>query len=234
MNAMVRLIYPKLTPMRRYDGRWIVLSRNEVAKLFSGDADHKRFTVNNYIPILREIVKEGDTVIDIGASYGDEVIDLSVLVGPAGKIIAFEPDKSSFASLEATVAANNLSNVECVNAFVSDKGTTVDGHWREGLNCGPVKLLKIDTDGHELAVLRGARKMLESNPSCVVLAEYLPALRYEKRQGAEVLREYVNAGFKISAIRTAIVPLEPADLEEKSALIGSEADGYCHDIVLTR
>lgn len=232
MQAVVQLVYPPLTPFRRYDGRWTVLPRNELAKLFTGDADHKRFNSNNYIPILRDLVGDGDTVLDIGASYGDEVIDLSLLVGPTGKVIAFEPDEDSFAALQATVAANALRNVECVRAFVSDNSASIDQYWHEHLNRGPVHLLKIDTDGHELTVLRGAKVMLDNNPQCKVLAEFLPRLNYEGMSGAKALSRYASNGFELHAIKTAIVPIK--NLETEAEFIGDKTRGYCHDVVLTR
>ena len=61
------------------------MPREEIDTLFSGDADKKRFNRNDDIPVLRRHGAPGQIVIDVAASYGDEVIDLSDLVGPMAR-----------------------------------------------------------------------------------------------------------------------------------------------------
>jgi FkbM family methyltransferase len=51
--------------------------------------------------ILAALVKPGDVVIDIGASTGVYTFALAHLVGPSGRVHAFEPDPPSVARLES-------------------------------------------------------------------------------------------------------------------------------------
>jgi len=53
-----------------------------------------------------DIVKPGMTVLDIGANVGAHTLHLARLVGPTGRVVAFEPTDWAFAKLNANVALN--------------------------------------------------------------------------------------------------------------------------------
>ena len=69
---------------------------------------------------VKKTVKEGWTVIDIGANIGYYTLLLSKLVGKNGKVIAFEPDKDSISMLKKNIKHNNCRNVQIVPMAVSD------------------------------------------------------------------------------------------------------------------
>ena len=106
-----------LIDTQRSDGRWVCLTRDEIGKILEG-ADHKRFNKNNFYPVMREFVRPGSVAIDVGTSYGDEVIELSELIGPSGRVYAIEPCPNYFPALQRTVALNDLANVVCINKAV--------------------------------------------------------------------------------------------------------------------
>jgi FkbM family methyltransferase len=56
------------------------------------------------IDLLPHLVSEGDTVADVGANYGQYSFHLAQLVGPAGRVYAFEPFPSTRAALERIVS----------------------------------------------------------------------------------------------------------------------------------
>ena len=70
--------------------------------------------------VLDRYVKRGDWVIDIGANVGHYTKRFSELVGPQGRIIAFEPVPTTFSILAANVELFACSNVSLINAAVSD------------------------------------------------------------------------------------------------------------------
>ena len=114
-QALIDLYFRSpLIDTRRRDGRWVCLIRDEVGKIMEG-ADAKRFNKDNFYPVMREFVEPGSVAIDVGTSYGDEVIELSDLVGPTGRVYALEPCPSYFPALERTVSLNHLTNVICIN-----------------------------------------------------------------------------------------------------------------------
>lgn len=68
--------------------------------------------------VMRNLVKRGDTVFDIGAHLGLYTILLSNLVGENGKVFAFEPNSELLPSLMLTV--RSLNNVELLSIALSD------------------------------------------------------------------------------------------------------------------
>lgn len=139
--------------------------------------------------LLRELVRPGDWVLDVGANVGHYTLQLSALVGRTGRVIAFEPVPESFELLASAAALAPAGNITLINAAASD-GARVLGMriplWQTGLKnyyraqldetqgdvsvqCLPIDALplpqrirvaKIDAEGHELSVLKGMRSLL--------------------------------------------------------------------------
>jgi FkbM family methyltransferase len=70
---------------------------------------------------LRRHVERGATVFDLGANVGFFSILSARLVGPEGRVEAFEPVPASAAAVRAHAALNGLSNVHVHEAAVSDR-----------------------------------------------------------------------------------------------------------------
>tara|TARA_Y100000310_G_scaffold329947_1_gene400696 strand:+ start:23568 stop:24101 length:534 start_codon:yes stop_codon:yes gene_type:complete len=71
--------------------------------------------------IMKKMIKEGDTIIDVGACIGYYILLFAKLVGPKGRVFAFEPEIKNFKILKKNTQLNNLSNIVLVNKAVSDK-----------------------------------------------------------------------------------------------------------------
>ncbi|MBB4480087.1 FkbM family methyltransferase [Rhizobium etli] len=54
----------------------------------------------------RELIDDGDLVLDIGANVGSHTLPLAQLVGGAGKVISFEPTAHAFAKQKANISLN--------------------------------------------------------------------------------------------------------------------------------
>ena len=74
---------------------------------------------------LRDWVNEGDWVLDVGANIGRYTKRLSEIVGPSGRVIAFEPIPETFAILASNVSLLQHKNVTLVNAACSDACSTL-------------------------------------------------------------------------------------------------------------
>jgi FkbM family methyltransferase len=73
---------------------------------------------------LRRLIKEGDTVLDVGANAGIHTLPLARMVGARGTVIAFEPTNAAFRRLVRNLELNpDLSGrVKPVMAYLDDRG----------------------------------------------------------------------------------------------------------------
>lgn len=162
---------------------------------------HQRFrSPEPEYELLPTLIEAGDWVIDVGANVGHYTRRFSELVGGRGRVLAFEPVPATFALLAGNAEHFPYRNVTLFNAAVSDH-TSVAGMdvpaFASGLSnyyeahlggdaaalpvlClnvdalalpAPVRLVKIDAEGHEPAVLAGMRQLLERDrPTLIVEA----------------------------------------------------------------
>ena len=75
--------------------------------------------------IIRDNIKEGDIVIDVGANIGYYTLIFAQLVGASGKVFAFEPEPKNFELLQKNVKVNDYSNTINENYAVSDSNGNV-------------------------------------------------------------------------------------------------------------
>lgn len=75
----------------------------------------KKYAGHFYLP------QAGDTVIDIGAGVGEEVLPVSELVGSEGRIYAIEANPNTFAVLKYYSANNQLANASLHNLAITEQ-----------------------------------------------------------------------------------------------------------------
>lgn len=75
--------------------------------------------------LVRNLVKPGMTVLDVGANIGKYTKLFSLLTGSQGKVFAFEPAPSSFEKLSRLVAGDGLENVTLINQAVTNQAGSV-------------------------------------------------------------------------------------------------------------
>jgi len=138
--------------------------------------------------IRDHLVKTGDVVFDCGAHHGCTAILFSKWAGSPGKVVAFEPLPSNVAIIRENIHLNRLSNVIVEGKALGNQSGTVrisgesDAHVLAKTSVGievPVALLddyldlnpsvlKIDVEGFEIEVLRGAQKILSRLPKLAI------------------------------------------------------------------
>lgn len=153
---------------------------------------------------LQKNVGPGETWLDIGAHYGYTAIALGRLVGPAGRVFAFEPVLGSAGSVVQTALLNHFSELTVIPVALGSPAelelrrlATVRGMADSTLQCGKsfetilvarldwlwpricggrkgIDGVKIDVQGMEIEVLRGMSALL---------SEYKPKLVIEIHQG---------------------------------------------------
>jgi FkbM family methyltransferase len=60
--------------------------------------------------LFEQVVKAGDFVVEVGANLGAHTVPLARLVGPAGRVFAFEPQRVLFQTLCGNLALNSITN----------------------------------------------------------------------------------------------------------------------------
>jgi FkbM family methyltransferase len=140
--------------------------------------------------ILKALVKPGETVVDIGANEGMITLMAAHVVGPAGKVISFEPNPRPRGVLTKALSRNGLDWVDVRPFGVSDERAVLqmtipqinsgEGSFGrpdydsaemdvieaqvvvgdEELVGETPRLVKIDVEGYELHVLKGLRETL--------------------------------------------------------------------------
>ena len=72
--------------------------------------------------VVRASLPAGGTFVDVGANWGYFTLAGAHAVGPAGRVVALEPDPRVHAELCANVARNGIGNVAVLAVAASDRG----------------------------------------------------------------------------------------------------------------
>lgn len=148
MHLNKRLFFPKNMPVETIKDMYRQLIKEQ------DDGSPHRYTDKDFT------VENGDVVFDIGAAEG--MFSLSV-IEHAGKIVLFEPDSNWNNALEATFAPWK-DKIQIINKFVSDttSGNAIELDSVIELVANKSVFIKIDTEGCERSVLKGAERIFKS------------------------------------------------------------------------
>jgi len=176
---------------------------------------------------VRALVRPGDLVVDVGANLGWFSLVMAEAVGPGGEVWAVEPTPPILRALKRNLALNESLNVRVFELALGDAAGTAEIHIFSGLPHGHASVstldrtdyntheverrtlddlldgrvpafVKIDVEGSELAVLRGASAtiaaecppmwMIEVNYETSAAFGFQPADLLALFRGAHVLR----------------------------------------------
>jgi FkbM family methyltransferase len=70
------------------------------------------------VQVFRDAIRPGSVVLDIGANIGCHTVAFSRIVGPAGTVFAYEPERTNFNTLCGNIAINSIKNVYCFQKAV--------------------------------------------------------------------------------------------------------------------
>ena len=77
-----------------------------------------------------EMIRRGDTVLDLGAGIGDFSIRASKIVGEEGNVIAVEPNPLDFELLSINIERNVCENIIPLNCGIADKSGSLKGEFK--------------------------------------------------------------------------------------------------------
>ena len=169
--------------------------------------------------VVASSLRSGDTFVDVGANWGYFTSIASRRIGPAGLVIALEPNRVAYRRLSDTLERERLVNVLATRYAAYDRQglkvslvkrplhQTTSSYVRESeahghsavvtstidyltskTASGPVRMIKVDTEGAELLVMRGAQRVLAESKPLVVLE----VSRYSSRFGYSMDQLYAH------------------------------------------
>lgn len=166
--------------------------------LRGGDGLYERFETS----LVKRYLKPGGIFVDVGAHIGYYSVLAASIVGPGGGVYAYEPNPVNVALLRSnTERFEGIVRIrDCavsdspgraklyVSTINSGDHQLFQSAGREAVNVDVVSLdtdpalsslqvnfLKIDVQGLEVSVLRGARETIARSPHLIGIVEYSPA-----------------------------------------------------------
>lgn len=197
------------------NGLW-VLKGDQISEWVEqeGRLDHDQ----NFLPDILPHIKQGGTVIDIGAHIGDHTI---AYARKAGRVFAFEPNPVSFQCLAHNLAQEKNDHVILCDVALGDRtawvplsgnnGQPGGGYIGEHMKVADVLMrpldqyeiepdfIKIDVEGYELNVLQGGEQTINTHHPVMVIEINSGALKRQGRLDYDIfkwLKEH-DYGFSI-------------------------------------
>jgi FkbM family methyltransferase len=180
--------------------------------------------------VFERFCKPGMTVVDVGANLGYFTLLASRLVGPAGRVIAVEPNSDNCRLLLSSLQDQGLTNIDLLpvacdtgtgwayysshvgsnGGLVDDRdllarpGVVVPTFRLDDLVEGPVGLLKLDVEGAEGRVVRGATRLIERDRP-VVTSELKQEMleRVSEMSLADYLGYFERLGYRATMLDAA-------------------------------
>jgi FkbM family methyltransferase len=149
------------------------------------------------IKLAEKYIKQGGSILDVGANYGQMSICFSKMVS-SGRIYSFEAEPFINSILQKNVRANNCTNIRVIGGAVYHKndeklvfpepdfvrfdsygsygidpnrkeGRTVESFTIDSLNIKePISFMKVDVQGSDLFALMGAKETIQKNKMPIV------------------------------------------------------------------
>jgi FkbM family methyltransferase len=172
--------------------------------------------------LFKEVVKEGDVVVDLGANIGYFTLLAARLVGSEGKVYSFEPEPLNHGLLLKNIELNRYDNVVAMQKAVSDTSGQVkffldrkdtgahsiyqSDDSREHIEIESVTLdeffqdknyrvnvIKMDIEGAELAALAGMQRIIQENEDLKLFVEFhLPTIASSGISPQEFIRRLLE------------------------------------------
>jgi FkbM family methyltransferase len=222
-----------------------------------------------------ESIRPGATVIDVGAHKGAYLYWLRRAAGPAGRVLAFEPQPQLSEYLSRVAKQSGWKNVTVENLALSDRAgvlplhiPTVAGRTSPGARLGRkhaedrgrcntsfdvpvttldaylydsgisrVDFLKVDAEGHELAVFQGAERTLRTwRPTILFECEGRLRDDGDVRPVFDFLRDLGYVGEYLDSATGIRLPLELFDPAIHQVCDSDDAykrPGYCNNFLFS-
>jgi FkbM family methyltransferase len=208
LDTTEAIINNGFTTLRKYRHGFLMLNRYDTSamtqslELYGEWCEHE-------LELAGLILRPGDIALDIGAAIGTHAVYFSQKVAPDGLVFAFEPQPILFQYLSGNLMLNSASNVIAIKSAVGAEsgaigvpiidpaapnelgslsladetgGEPAQLVRLDDMNFAMLRLIKIDVEGMELDVLKGASATLRNLRPYLFIdlqAEYEPRAIFE-------------------------------------------------------
>jgi FkbM family methyltransferase len=209
--------YPNYVPLKLRDGtQWFLPTKESTSVWIYSNPYFDR----KGLETCGSILMPGDIVLDVGANWGLYSKYLSKHVGREGKIIAFEPFEDTAEILRFQLQHSSNCQIETIGLWsqicnldlsidpmvvsaqrtiypAADSNskatsTTLDHVW-ESLGKKPISLIKLDTEGSELHILKGGTNLLQSESPPYIYVEINPETLQKHHHSPNDLLVYLRS-----------------------------------------
>ena len=234
LPVVVNRRWPVLRSLKKYlldrlrreqveiDGHTLRLDATDSLRLGLGEVHEPEIS-----KIMTRLLRPGDLVVDGGAHIGYHSLHMARLVGPRGRVEAFEPDPTNFELLEHNIAVNDYDNVNARDTAIwsrscrkhlylrddhhGDHRLYDPGDERTRIEVQAVdldsvltssllspRLIKLDLQGAELHALRGMQQTLLGAEDLALILELWPrGLRACGSDPRELFTMLEASGFRV-------------------------------------
>ena len=197
----IRMMQTKVVADCRH-GKFTVFAEDELVGL---SLDTYGEYSEGEVAVFHKVLQAGDVAVDVGANIGALTVPMAKLVGPDGQVYAFEASAANLELLKQNVEQNGFGPLDVGNVTIKpyaasdnngmlkvDKQSALHAYSRKDINVGEFevssitidsldlsrcKLIKIDVDGHELQVLRGAAETIKRCKPVIYIENEIDAKR---------------------------------------------------------
>lgn len=174
------------------------------------------------IKLLRQLLKRGDTVLDVGANIGFHTLECWNAVGRDGRVISIEAMPQHASSVRENLSLNQFPTADVLNVAVGDRDGEISLGLPEGGNQGmyginagqplatvalrriddllpdlpSLALLKMDIEGAELMALKGAEATLRRHRPAIVIELNEKALQRCGASSKDVVSFLEDLGYR--------------------------------------
>ena len=186
--------------------------------------------------MIKKILNEGSTVIDIGANIGYYALMESRLVGNKGAVYAIEPSPRNFNCLKSNIELNGYRNIKAyqiaigdrigkakmnisphsnLNSLVDQKNKKIIGRIDVDITSLDYFLkkkknpdfIRMDVEGYECNIIRGMKNILKKKRPLKLFIELHPHIMY-KEQTINVLKTLMENGFETRKVTRSVTVSE--------------------------
>ena len=184
------------------------------------------------VELFEDHIVPGSVVVEVGAHVGTHTVPIACLVGPWGRVYAFEPQRKIYRELYHNLALNGVTNVVPLRYAIGEGDTrliemnpaTPGNEGGTGVGAGGdaaelrsidsfgferVSLLKIDVEHYENEALDGAVDTVRRNRP-VIMIEIMGGEDYETAS-PDVLERIHGTWAKLEALDYTVTPVAKHD-----------------------